>query len=161
MEEDNIHHHHHTPTFKSIVSSVTTFDDLDYDMAEVINFQNMFEKSTTPWEQKNLWPGDTLQKFEIDLKKIDRVYHFDFYDTERYNEQKYELIARMIYDDIPLYIYLKASCGLGGIFESEGNGSIYLSYNVDIFMKTILTSYHSMDLIYELLLRDGIMLKDE
>ena len=156
MEEDDIHHHHHTPTFKSIVSNITSFEDLNYYMGEAIKFQGTFDKSTTPWEQQEeIWPGDTLQKFKIDLQKIDRVYHIDYYDTAIYGGREYELIARMNYKDKPLYVYLKAECEYTR-FDSEGVGYIYLSYDADTFMKTVLTDYRNVDPIYDLLLTDGI-----
>ena len=145
---DDIQH-----TFKSIVPKVTNLEDLEYGMSYVMDYQTMLDKSTTPWEQKHLWPGDTLQKFEIDLEKIDRVYHMVRVDN---SDQEFELIARMSFaDDRPLYVYLRAYCLYPG-FDFNGWGSIYLSFDADIFMKTILTDSHNIDLIYESMIIDGI-----
>ena len=121
-------------------------------------FENQchFDKNTTPCEM-NYWNYEDLQAFEIDVDKIDRMYHV--YEE---NHWDYEFIIRMQFDGKPLYVEL-----FGWGFQWLAVGHIYLSRNVDMFMKCVLgsnpyrdTSKYNVKAIYELLKEDGIYLEE-
>ena len=141
-------------SFKSIDPRITCTDDIDDLIGYSLSYQHTFNKTTAPWEMKN-WMEDELENFMIDHMKIDRVYYIYHFDDDC-SGQDFELIARMTYKSQPLYVQMNAGCDYTG-FDCQGDGSIYVSRDADMFMKTVLDDRkHSIDHIYELLMADGI-----
>ena len=132
---------------------------LDY-VEDALDAQHSFRKNTTPCEI-NHWDYEDLQSFKVDVDKIDRLYHI-FYHAEYHWETDFELIVRMQYDKKPLYVELIGNCCEINGFNHDGVGHIFVSRDVDIFMKCVLRnslyerSKYNIKAIYELLKEDGI-----
>ena len=146
---------HLRTSFKSVVSTIKTTEDIKELIGTAIYYQNMLDKRTTPWE-KSLWNEEELEHFRINPDDIDRLYHIYHYDgcCDK-NGQDFEMMARMDYKGVKMYIDLSASCDYTG-FECQGVGSIFVSRDANLFMKIIDNDKYDRDLIYQSLLEDGI-----
>ena len=154
MTEQLIEKHKTEPIyFKSVYPEISCPNDIDELIGTSFQFQHMFDKRTTPWEISH-WDNDELMKFEIDPDKIDRLYYI-YYSDHGESEYHSHLIARVVYKNRPLYVELVANCGYTG-FDDGGTGRIYISWNANVFMKTVLTDECPIDLIYDLLEADGV-----
>ncbi|KAK7082297.1 hypothetical protein SK128_024129 [Halocaridina rubra] len=87
-------------------------------------YQSSFEKRTTPMEAQ-YWDYDTLQQFEIDLEKVDRVYDI-YYLDDGVSGERFYLVARMVYNEELIYVELAASCDFTG-FDCQGEGYVFLT----------------------------------
>ena len=85
------------PNFKSVIPDVCDAKTMQKYVGGALAYQYMFDKRTTPWERKN-WDEDELQKFEIDLQDIDRLYHI--YRRSDEGGSEYRLIGRMEYKNL-------------------------------------------------------------
>ena len=126
------------PNFKSVVENVQNAETIRKYVGDAIASQGKFEKRMPSWEINEIMGGcnENLQKFKIDLEKIDRLYHvgYDDQDGDDYPTKCYELIARMqYYNNGPIYFTLSAIFPF--TFEIEGN--IYVSRHVNSFMNLI------------------------
>ena len=134
------------------VQDLNTF--LEYG-ANALDTKYYIDKNTTPYEMKD-WNFENLQSFEIDVVKIDRLYHIFYADN-----WDFELIVRMQFEGKPLYIEL-----FGWGSQYMGIGHIFLSRNADIFMKCVLRRNlytgikYNTKAIYELLKEDGIYFEE-
>ena len=149
------------PDFKSIIPSVQNAEKMNHHLGEVLYYQYTFERGTTPWEMYQ-WDYKDLLAFEIDLERVDRLYHIEVFKYEDPDRIKYlyEMIGRMQYKGEPLYIELNASCN-STCFEYDGEGNIFISRDANLFMKHVLKSNNKKDLIYKSLADDGIEVKEE
>ena len=147
------------PDFKSLDAEVQNADTMDDYVGEALSYSYMFEKRTTPWEAQH-WDYDALQKFEIDVEKVDRLYYI--YHTDHAGGQDFKMIARMEYEEAPLYVELDAGCDYTG-FECQGNGVIYVSRDANLFMKLVLSKEDSLNrnLIYKSLREDRIYVEED
>ena len=143
------------PDFQSADPEIKNANDMDDNLCEALMYQYMFEKRTNPWEMSR-FDYDELQKFEIDLEKVDRLYHI-YHNSDECGRQ-FELIARME----QFYVELSANCDYTG-FDCQGEGVIFISTDPLVFMKTILTGTRSVnkEALYELLEKDAISIRDE
>ena len=125
-------------------------------------------KTTTPWEMK-CWKKDELESFEIDLKKVDRLYHIR--DHLSWNTDTWEYIIRMQRDDDetgrhqqPLYIHLSAQMTIhfsnNGDVKFKGGGFIFISRDANTFMKIVLRSDINKGRIYRSLEEDGVQFEE-
>ena len=138
--------------FKSVDPRITCRKDIKYMIREALMFQRMFHKRTSPWEIKK-WDYDKLKNFKIEPDNIDRLYYIHHEDN--CYGRNFHLVARAVYEKgPPLYVELDASCDFTG-FDCQGGGRIYVSWDADIFMKTVLHERFPIDQIYDLLLADG------
>ena len=125
-------------------------------LGEALHYQYMFTHQT-PMEMDY----DELEEdnIEIDLEKVDRVYHIKFSDYCGVGERDFEFIGWMQYgkeEEKPLYVEMIASCDLMG-FQSYGGGHIYVSRDADLFMDMVLNEEkHDIYSIYQSLAEDGI-----
>ena len=153
MESDTLITH---PNFKSLDPLVKDAETMDEYLGAALLYQRQLEKKTTPWEAQQ-WDYDALQEFEINLEKVDRLYHIDYEDIGC-GRRCFEMIARMEYEDEQLlYVELQASCD----FSEEG-GFIFISKDANIFMKLVLAENDiNRDPIYESLQEDSIYVEEE
>ena len=174
------------PNFKSVIPDVCDAKTMQKYVGGVLSNQDLFDKRTTPWERKN-WDEDELQKFEIDLQDIDRLYHI--YHRNDEGGREYRLIGRIEYKNknkknfrqprccrhrkkksqkqqqppTLLYVELKASCNFTG-FSWEGGiggGVIFVSSDANLFMKIIVRFEREKHLIYKSLAEDGIEVEEQ
>ena len=140
------------PNFKSLVRRVTNTHIINSYIGYALDYQNMFIRRTTPWERSD-WGDDELNNFLVDLGKVDRLYHIGFDEYERGLE--FEFVGRMIHNGKHLYIEMTADCCFTG-FSCSGEGKIFMSKDVNLFLKTI--PLHEMDMtrVYNSLQEDGI-----
>lgn len=139
--------------FKSIIPSVTSAEDMSEFIGLALSYQYMFDRRTSPWEMEH-FEDNELEKFEIDLEKVDRLYYIYAYDDEAFGT-KYEILARLDCQGKSAYVNLVASCDFTG-FECQGGGYIYISFNANVFTKIMLNDHHKRDLIYNSLANDGV-----
>ena len=143
--------------FKSCNPNVVQREDIIcFYVEKFIKFQHTFDKNTIPCEM-NSWDFEDLNSFKIDENKVDRLYHM-YCETGMFHIE-FEVIVRMQYNDKPLYAEMVGNC-------FTGVGHIFLSRDVDVFMKCVLRSSKFNDsrynykAIYELLKEDGIHLEE-
>lgn len=146
------------PDFKSLVPEVQDAETMEDCLFEALEYQETFDKRTNPWENKEF--DDILQNFEIDLEKVDRLYHIQYISNPFGRE--FSMIARMQYQDKPLYVELFAGCDFTG-FECQGRGVIFISRDANIFMNLVLTEQEDLkkNLIYASLKEDGIDVEEK
>lgn len=143
--------------FKSIIPSFTSAEDISESICPALAYQDMFDRRTSPWEMEH-FEGDALEKFEIDLEQVDRLYHITACHDAFGGE--YEILARLDYRGKSAYVNLVASCDFTG-FECQGGGYIYISFNANVFTRIMLGDHHKHDLIYESLASDGVNVEEQ
>nr|BDT62996.1 MAG: hypothetical protein [Trachysalambria curvirostris nimavirus] len=141
--------------FKSICTDITSADDVSNKIGYALVHQYMFDRRTSPWEMGHF---EDLEKFEIDLEKVDRLYFIHSYNDVSGSE--FEILARMDYRDEKAYVHLIASCDFTG-FDCQGGGCIYVSLSANVFTKVMLDSRHNPDAIYQMLREDGIAVEEQ
>ena len=148
------------PDFQSLEANVQTAKTMYKYVGEALTYSYMFEKRTTPWEAQQ-WDYDALQEFKIDLEKVDRLYYIYHYD-DNVSGRKFEMIARMEYEEAPLYVELSAGCDYTG-FDCQGGGQIFVSRDANLFMKLVLAEEKDLNknLIYKSLREDRIYVEEE
>ena len=148
------------PSFKSFNPNVKNAEEIDDYLHEALHYQHTFEKRTTPWEAQQ-WDYEELQRFNIDLEKIDRLYYI-FYDSG-VGGRNFQMIARMEKDEEqPIYVEMVASCDYTG-FDCQGSGYIFISKNANLFMKLVLAEAEKdvdKSLIYDSLREDSIYVEE-
>ena len=142
------------PNFKSIIPSVQNAEKMNDYLGEVLYYQYTFERGTTRWEMQQ-WDYDDLQAFEIDLERVDRLYHINFVDD--CGDRRFEMIGRMQCKEESFYVQLFARRG----FHCKGGGYMFISRDANLFMKYLLKSKIEKDLIYKALADDGIEVEEE
>ncbi|XP_069957189.1 uncharacterized protein [Cherax quadricarinatus] len=137
--------------FKSLDDEVSTVSDIYNMVGYALQHQYMFKRRTSPLEM-DLWEEGELQNFEVDLKKVDRLYHI--YGRDCYGDN-YELMVRMAYKDRPIFVEMMARCS-NTDFECQG-GYIYISFSANIFVDTIRMNYNGdlLELLLSSLREDG------
>ena len=147
------------PDFKSIIPSVQNAKKMNDYLSYALLYQDMFERRTTPWEM-NQWDYYDLQAVEIDLERVDRLYHINFVDD--CGDRRFEMIGRMQYKEESFYVQLFAGCDNTG-FDCRGGGNIFISRDANLFMKQLYNfrSKIDKDLIYKSLADDGIEVEEE
>ena len=153
------------PNFKSVDPNVKNSYTISNYMGIALFFQHLFEKRTTPWETQHWDDNDkALQNFEINLKKIDRLYYIYHNNNNNFEKQiKFRLIARMEEEEKKhIYVELAAErCPHRGFPCKTSGGFIFVSRDVDFFMKLVLTRAEekedlNKELIYKSLQNDSI-----
>lgn len=139
--------------FKSLDQRVVVPDDILEVVAEAMGYQYMFTKRTSPWEMVE-WTEGELNSFNIDKNKIDRVYYIYGFDTG-VSDRNYTLLARMRYGPRKAYFILNAGCDFTG-FSCQGGGEIYVTFDPQIFLKSIVTSEHRPHDIWTSMVEDGL-----
>ena len=160
------------PDFKSLQPNIENAKTIYNYLSNIYKFQNIFHKKTTPCE-KRYWKHRAIDNFKINVQNIDRLYYLKrykidrLYYLERYKNNNdsdsdndstnkiiiYKMIARLDHNKKPIYVEMTAySC-----FCCR-NGDIFISSNVNLFMKLVLTQNRNINrhLIYNSLKRDGI-----
>ena len=143
--------------FKSYIPKLQREHIVGFSIEKYTDFQHSFHKNTTPFETNN-WDFEELQSFKVDVNKIDRLYHLHYVSSFLYDD--WEVIVRMQYNDEPLYVQIFGNCW-------DGVGHIFVSRDVDVFMKCVLRSTKYKDsqydykAIYELLKEDGVVRSSE
>ena len=140
------------PHFKTVVPYITNVEGINNLVGTALDYQYMFHRKTTPLELKE-WDYDELQKFEINLEIVDRLYYIK--EDCHSNGSEFQLIVRMDYKGTHLYVELAASCDYTG-FDCVGGGYIFVSRDADLFMKLVLEPQCAKNLIYKSLAEDGI-----
>ena len=162
------------PDFKSADKRIRDANGINECLFNALYYQNEYDlRMTTPGE-KHLWDKDELQKFEINLELIDRLYFI--YSRDMVNDKIYEMICRMHYKGKPLYIEFHAYHHMKfnplyqpNHFRCRCNncknircGKIFISRDVKLFMRLVLkTHYDNEILIYNSLKEDGIEIEDQ
>ena len=97
---------------------------------------------------------------EEEKNENDNDDHHDYDRNPPIDEGIFEMLARVWYEDRPLYVELKASCNFSGCYC--GDGIVFVSRDPNIFMKLVLDSNrHPVDEIYQSLAQDGIFFQRE
>lgn len=127
--------------FRSLVPDVTCAEDILARVGMALNTQHMLERKTSPWEAE-LWAEDELDSFYIDVESVDRLYHIhhdDFgEDDDEASGDDFELVVRVEYKQHHLFVELRAGCRFTDS-EYRGGGDIFVSFNANLFTKTIMT----------------------
>lgn len=134
--------------FQTLVHGVQDAETMNILVGRAICHQYLFDRRTSPREV-SLWEPGELQEFNIDLEKVDRLYHIHNNDDDIF-----ELVARVEYMDRYLFVELSGSCYFT-CFECRGGGQIYVTYSGSLFTKIITTNMQQEELFYQSLAQDG------
>ena len=130
--------------------------------------QNIFVKAIQP-EESNKWEKDELRLFRLKLDSINRVYlnqqlktiydddHDDYDGGEIIITDSLELYVRAKYKDKNIFVGLCYKVCEEG---NQGNrtsisGILTLTYDVEIFSKSMVKFYFHPDNVYKSLIKDG------
>ena len=144
--------------FRSIDVSITTANDMADHVGYALSYQHMFDCRTSPWEMEN-FKDDDLQRFKVNLEKVDRLYYIHHYD-DGISSREYEILARMDYGDKKAYVNVIASCDFTG-FDCQGGGYIFVSFNANVLTKIMLNRRHDHEAIYRSLAEDGLTVEEQ
>ena len=149
------------PNFKSVVPEVRDAEAMNALLSEALIDQDEYEKKTTTWEAKH-WDPEVLERFEIKLEKIDRLY---FIDNNSDNDC-FAIMARLEYEEESLYVTMIAYYNCCFI-----RGSIFITKDANIFIKVVIPDIKLIipskeyikkkSLIYSSFREDGIYVEDE
>ncbi|XP_042239460.1 uncharacterized protein LOC121877701 isoform X2 [Homarus americanus] len=140
------------PNLKSLVNGVQTAEEMENMIGTALSYQDMFDHRTSPWEMHK-WEQEDLQKLKIDLEKVDRLYHIKFQDDE-VEQRDYELVARVEFAPKTwMFIELVAGCDYTG-FDCRGGGEIYVSFDAQVFLKSVLNRDYSIHRIWQSMVED-------
>ncbi|KAG7168045.1 hypothetical protein Hamer_G018488 [Homarus americanus] len=117
----------------------------------------MLDKRTSPWEMCE-WRDGELEKFEINLEAVDRLYYTSHYDDD-VSGQDFEFAGRMVYNGRLIYIKMSAGCDYTG-FECQGGGEIYITFDAQIFLKSIITNKYKPHDIWVTMAKDGLQVEE-
>uniref|UniRef100_A0AAU8GF44 Uncharacterized protein n=1 Tax=Faxonius propinquus nudivirus TaxID=3139431 RepID=A0AAU8GF44_9VIRU len=89
-----------------------------------------------PLSEKQLWGKDEIKNFEINFEDLDFLYHMKYFKNKK-KGLLYEMVAKMKYNNKFLFIELEINteechfdcCGV--------YGTIYMSYNANLFYNVI------------------------
>ncbi|KAG7177512.1 hypothetical protein Hamer_G025157 [Homarus americanus] len=143
--------------FKSVRSEVTCADDIDELIGTAFCYQYMFDKRTSPWEMCE-WRDGELEDFEIDLEVVDRLYYISHCD-DGVSGRDFEFAGRMEYNGRHVYIKMSAGCDYTG-FECQGGGEIYITFDPQIFLKSIITNEYQPHDIWGVMAEDGLQVEE-
>lgn len=138
--------------FKSFVPQVNDAESMDDFVGQALWYQYMFERKTSPWEMAR-WEDGELQKFQINLEDVDRLYFINSFN-DNVSGSIFSLLIRMIYKEQKVFVELSAGCDYTG-FECQGGGDIFVTMNAKLFSKVIISTEYNMELLYRALKEDG------
>ncbi|KAG7157949.1 hypothetical protein Hamer_G026506 [Homarus americanus] len=121
---------------EDVQSEITSADDIHELIGTALEYQYMLDKRTSPWEMCE-WKDEELENFKINLEAVDRLYYI-YHSDEGVSRQDFEFVGRMVYNDRLIYIQMDAGCDYTG-FDCAGGGEIYITFDAQIFLKSIIT----------------------
>lgn len=145
--------------FETVVPSVKDAMYIYSHFKGALFYQRWFKKKTTPWELKD-WRSNELERFKVDVMKIDRLYYIK--KTSDRCGLSYSLVFRMDYSKNKkhkrdsLYVELFATFYHCYHFL----GYIFVSRDANVFMKLV-SRPKDKTLVYESLRKDGIHAEKE
>ena len=147
------------PNFKSAVPEITDVNEIEFYVVDALTHQNKFMRIMIP-------PAiPDLKSFKIDLEKVDRLYHLRWergskYGSKIINSMIIRLVDHKDNNLPPLYVELWTTYLPEGYYLWDG--ILFISADVDSFMKVILEKYPEKDSIYDFLEKeDGIQIEKE
>lgn len=144
--------------FKSLVEGVCSADlMLDY-VGEALYHQDKFERKTSPWEIAS-WDQTQLHDFEIDLEKVDRLYHIN-HTNDGVSGSTFHLLVRMVYGESHVFVELSAGCDYTG-FDCQGGGDIFITKHPSLFCKVVSRPDSGLDGLYLSLSQDGYQVEEQ
>ena len=151
------------PNFKSASPEIKDMNDLNTFMSGPLARQYLFARE--------MIPPLLINSFKIDLEKIDRLYYFNYVKANDGGVTEYSMIIRLDNESQPLYVDFTAFHDED--FEENMSGYIFISADVDLFMKVIADTLNhtrwylnhkkdSLGLMYDFLQKeDGIQIERE
>lgn len=124
------------PQFRSFDPEIQDAETIEFHLGKALTHQMMFDKRAPPWELSQ-WADGELDRFQIKLSQVDRLYYFEHIDDE--NGQVFVMVARMNYKGRHVFVELRAGCDFSG-FGCQGGGYIFVCHDADSFMRTVITS---------------------
>lgn len=155
MDVENGYRPRTKTNFKSYVANVTHTDHIRGMLYDALQNQYRLDTCTTPWEAA-YWTKSDLNQVVIYARDVDRLYHIihtDENDDPYEIGEFFEMVARMQYMGLPLYVHLCASCDNSYYFDCEGQGHVLVSREVNHFMRCILETHAHV--IYESLIQEA------
>ena len=140
--------------FKSLDPRIKTAKELLVVVGEALTWQELFTRKTPPWEMVE-WETDELKCYEVHANRVDRVYHIYVDDGDGVGHRRYILLGRMRYGSRMSYFALEAGCDFCG-FICEGGGEIYVTFDAQIFLKSVVRPSQNPHAIWTLMLEDGL-----
>ena len=131
------------PDFKSLDPYITDAEGISRRIRKALRYQYLFDRKTTPWE----FCPSKLRGINVNVEKIDRLYRIR--KLRRRRGSIYELICRMDYKGVPLYVALHAR----GNFSSQCGGLIFVTRDASTFTRAIFFPPQAM---YKSLAEDDI-----
>lgn len=143
--------------FLSLDASVANQDDIADLLGEALTYQYLFDKRASPWERAS-WDDHDLDSFRIQVDMIQRLYYISHYD-DGVSGREYELVVRTVHKERAVYAKLTAGCDFTG-FECQGGGEIYITYDAQIFLKSILSGDIDLHGIWKSMVADGLEVEE-
>ena len=153
-DDKNINIQH--PNFESRIQSIKNVNDIKNIIGEILSYEHIFERKTTPWEI-HTWDYKDLQEITIDLEKIDRLYDIYHQDDDDEYLISYELTARMDYNNNPLYFKLfayQSKIDIDYYYNNKLKENIFLRYN------NLIDGYIFLSKYPEFFVRDNSIISD-
>lgn len=149
--------------FKSLDPNVRDVETIQDIIGDALFYQKMYKKKILDNNDDDCEQLSLLEDFTINVRNIDRLYHIKY---SKDDDDKFELIARLNYNNNKLYVEMTANCNNildDSNFEYYVYGNILLSQNANLFMKFVLDQYDikNKHLIYQSLREDGIEKGDD
>ena len=140
--------------FKSLDPRVEVPEDIWDVVGEALGWQKLFIRKTSPWEMVEWGPGE-LESYMVDDDGLDRVYYTYEFDGHGVGDREYTLLGRMRYGSRTSYFALEASCDFTG-FTCQGGGYIYVTFDPQIFLKSVVTPRQNPYKIWTFMVEDGL-----
>ena len=144
--------------FKSYVPGVITHNDIRERVGYALGYQYMFERKIllSPREMSQ-WDPCELQRFTIDVDRIDRLYQLES-EHDVSGGSLYSMLARM--EDSRVFVELSAGWDYTGFPICRGGGAIYLIANPNLFGMLMNWPHRKMERLYQCLAEDGYQLDE-
>ena len=140
--------------FKSLDPRLEVPEDIWDVVGEALPWQKLFIRKTSPWEMVEWEPGE-LESYTVEDDRVDRVYYIYGFDGFGVDGRDYTLLGRMRYGSRMSYFALEAGCDFTG-FDCQGGGYIYVTFDPQIFLKSVVTSCQNPHKIWRFMVEDGL-----
>ena len=139
--------------FKSAHPGVKNVDDVFKHVGDALEKHTTFSKKKTPYD-KDL----NLDSFQIDLEKVDRVYHICHIMTTE--DEAFDLIVRQEWEGKLFYVEMRASRDPGDSDFADTFTYIFVSADPNLFINIVFESgHHDVGPIYKSFEEDGVQVE--
>ena len=140
--------------FKSLDPRIKVAKDI-WDVAGVaLAWQELLPKKNPPWEMGEWEPGE-FERYEVHANRIDRLYYIYGFDGFGVHNSCYTLLGRMRYGPRITYFTLEGNFKFTRS-SRQGDGYIYVTFDPQIFLKSVVKPDQNPHKIWALMLEDEL-----